>query len=322
MKVDFDIVYHTYMKIRGNIRNKKKVFYFELLLYSNINYLVRTINSNKYEPGKYNIFYIKEKKYRLILSNNIYDKIYNHLVSDLILSKLDKYLIDSNVASRKSKGTFYGRKLLHKYLCEIKKDNKEFYILKFDIKKYFFNINHEVLINKLSKYLNNEELKIIKKLLNCTNEDYINREINNINIRHNLDLPLYSFGKGLSIGSVCNQMLAIFYLKDLDHLIKEKLGCKYYVRYVDDGIILMNNKKDLNRVYGLLKDKIKEYQLEFNDKTKIYKNEEGFEFLGIRYIIKNNRLIKRVSKRNKKIKIKSISKNNYCFYKHYLKYVK
>ena len=161
MIVDFDTVYHTYMKIRGNIRNKKKVFYFELLLYSNINYLVKAINLDKYEPGKYNIFYIKEKKYRLILSNNIYDKIYNHLVSDLILSKLDKYLIDSNVASRKGKGTFYGRKLLHKYLCEIKKDNKEFYILKFDIKKYFFNIDHKVLINKLSKYLNNEELKNI-----------------------------------------------------------------------------------------------------------------------------------------------------------------
>lgn len=105
MKVDFDIVYNVYLKIRGNVRNKKIIFYFELLLYSNINYIVNKINSGEYKIGKYNIFYIKEKKYRLILSNNIYDKIYTHLVSNIILSKLDKYLIDSNVASRINKGT-------------------------------------------------------------------------------------------------------------------------------------------------------------------------------------------------------------------------
>ena len=61
MKVDFDIVYNTYMKIRRNIRNKRKIFYFELLLYSNINYLVNMINNNKYVLGKYNIFYIKRR---------------------------------------------------------------------------------------------------------------------------------------------------------------------------------------------------------------------------------------------------------------------
>ena len=97
MIVDYDLVYNVYLKIRGNVGNKKSVFYFELLLYSNINYLVNKINNNDYKLSKYNIFFIKEKKYRLILSNNIYDKVYNHLVSDLILSKLDKYLIDSNV---------------------------------------------------------------------------------------------------------------------------------------------------------------------------------------------------------------------------------
>ena len=93
MKIDFDLVYNVYLKIR-----------------SNINYMVNKINNNDYKISKYNIFFIKEKKYRLILSNNIFDKIYNHLVSELILSKLDKYLIDSNVASR-NKGT-YVRKLV------------------------------------------------------------------------------------------------------------------------------------------------------------------------------------------------------------------
>ena len=320
MKVNFDIVFNTYLKIRSNIRNKKKIFYFELMLYSNINYIVNNINNNNYKLSKFNIFYIKEKKYRLILSNNIYDKIYNQIVNDIIVSKLDKYLIDSNVASRINKGTSYARKLLHRYLCKLK--NNKFYILKFDIKKYFFNIDHDILINKLSKYLNRNELDIINNLLKLTNEDYVNKEIININNKNNLDLPLYKLGKGIAIGSVVNQTLAIFYLNDLDHLIKEKLGCKYYIRYQDDGIILMDDKDRLRYVYNILKKEIKNYKLEFNSKTKIYNCYEGFNFLGINYYIKNNKFIKRISKRNKKKIINKINNNNYKFYKNYFKYIK
>ena len=315
MKVDFNIVLNTYYNIRGNIRNKKKIFYFEILLYSNINYIVNSINNNTYKLSKYNIFFIKEKKYRLILSNNIYDKIYNHLVSNIILSKLDKYLIDSNVASRTNKGVRYARYLLNKYLCNLKRNNQKFYILKFDIKKYFFNIDHDILITKLSKYLNNKELIIIRNIINSINLDYINNKINYINFKYKLDLSLYNYNKGISIESVCSEMLAIFYLNDFDHLIKEKLGCKYYIRYMDDGIILMNNKEKL-------KKESKDYKLEFNNKTKIYNSYEGFSFLGISYYVFNNRIVKRISKRNKKKILKRINNINYKFYKNYFKYIK
>ena len=321
MKVDFNIVLNTYYSIRGNIRNKKKIFYFEILLYSNINYIVNNINNNTYKLSKYNIFFIKEKKYRLILSNNIYDKIYNHLVSNIILSKLDKYLIDSNVASRNNKGVRYARYLLHEYLYKLKRNNKKFYILKFDIKKYFFNIDHDILITKLSKYLDNKELMIISNIINSTNLDYINNRINYINFKYKLDLPLYNYNKGISIGSVCSQILAIFYLNDFDHLIKEKLGCKYYIRYIDDGIILMDNKEKLKKVFDVLKKEIKDYKLEFNSKTKIYNSYEGFSFLGISYYVFNNKIIKRISKRNKKKILKRINNINYKFYKNYFKYI-
>ena len=117
-------------------------------------------------------------------------------------------------------------------------------------------------------------------------------------------------------------MLAIFYLNDFDHLIKEKLGCKYYIRYMDDGIILMNNKEKLKKVFNVLKKEIKDYKLEFNSKTKIYKSLEGFSFLGISYYVFNNRIIKRISKRNKKKILKRINNINYKFYKNYFKYIK
>lgn len=320
MIVDYDIVLNTYYNIRGNIRNKKKVIRFEILLNSNINYLVDSINNNTYKLSKYNIFIIHEKKYRVILSNNIFDKIYNHLVSNLILSKLDKYLINSNTASRVNKGINYSRYLLWKYLIKVKEN--DFYILKFDIKKYFFNIDHDILLKLLSKYLNVDELLIIKNILDSTNLEYINTKINYFNNKYNLDLPSYSLNKGLSIGSVCSQMLAVFYLNEFDHFIKEKLNCKYYIRYMDDGIIIDNDKERLKKVFNVLKELIKKYKLEFNNKTRIYNSTCGFNFLGINYYVINKRIIKRISKRNKKKIIKKINYNNYKFYKNYLKYIK
>ena len=68
-----------------------------------------------------------------------------------------------------------------------------------------------LLINKLSKYLSNKELNIIKNLINSTNLDYINKSIININNKFKLDLPLYKYGYGLSIGLVVNQTLSIFF---------------------------------------------------------------------------------------------------------------
>ena len=319
--VTFKEIEEYYLKVRSNIRKKRSVNNFELLYYVNIHNLVNNIN-NGYIYSKYNIFFIKEKKYRLILSNNINDKVYNHLVSDNILSKLDKYLIDSNVASRKNKGTKYGRKLLDRYLVKMKNKYDVFYILKFDIKKYFFNIDHHILLNKLSKYLNNNELNIIKNILSLTNESYINEYINLINNRYHLDLPYYNKDTGLSIGNLVDQMLGSVFLNDFDHYIKEVLGCKYYIRYVDDGIILLNDKDKLKDIYHKLKILIKDYKLEFNNKTKIYCSDEGFEFLGIRYIIKNNKIYRRISNRTKKKIIKRINKINYKFYKHYFKYLK
>ena len=117
-------------------------------------------------------------------------------------------------------------------------------------------------------------------------------------------------------------MLAVFYLNDLDHFIKEELGVKYYIRYMDDGIILIDDLDALKRVYDSLKESIKKYKLEFNSKTKIYNSFEGFSFLGINYYIRDNKLIKRISKRNKKKILYKINKNNYKFYKNYFKYIK
>ena len=195
MKVELSDIEDAYLKIRKSIRNKKKLYLFEKNYYSNCNKLVDRLNSNNYTYSDYYIFTIKEKKIRLIMSSTLEDKIVNHIVCKKFLLPLDKYLIDSNCATRVGRGTSYARYLLDKYLVKIKNKSNTFYILKFDFSKYFYNINHKILLNKLSKYLSNEDLLLIKDILNTTNYDYINETIRNVGMT-----IFYKKDTGLPIG--------------------------------------------------------------------------------------------------------------------------
>ena len=121
----------------------------------------------------------------------------------------------------------------------------------------------------------------------------------------------YKKDTGLPIGNHTSQFLAIFYINDLDHFIKEKLRCKYYIRYMDDGIILSSSKSKLQGVLGVLEEVIRnEYLLEFNNKTKINKSSEGFTFLGVNYKVKNNKISRRIVSKTRR---RLLKKNIKCY---------
>lgn len=317
--LDIQLIQKMYDKrIKINTKNKRKLEKFELNYVSNMIYIKNILESRKYTPGKYNIFIIKRPKTRLIMSQNIIDKLINHVISECFLINVyDKTLIDTNIATRRNKGTHYGIRLLKKYINEIKKD--KFYILKFDISKYFFNLDHGILKELIRKRIKDKEaLKILDDIIDSTNKSYVNttimkiknQEIQKIKNSSNKNkkelveeiegLPFYKEGKGLPIGNMSSQVLAIMYLNELDHYIKEELKIKYYIRYMDDGIILHEDKDYLKYCLKEIEKIIAKYKLNLNKKTKIYSSNEGFEFLGFKYLIKNDRLIMKVANKTKK----------------------
>ena len=77
-----------------------------------------------------------------------------------------------------------------------------------------------------------------------------------------------------------NQILAIFYLNDLDHFIKEKLKIKYYVRYQDDFLLFHKSKKYLKYCLSEIENFLANEKLSLNKKTRIFKNSDNFLFLG------------------------------------------
>src|SRR5699024_6458254 len=122
MTFDFDKLLGIYNKeISKNTKNKKKVYYYDLYKFEN---LYKLININNFNI-KYNIFYIKDPKYRIIMSMNISDKIISHYIAKyILLPKINKYLDIRNVASRKNMGYSYAVKLLNRYI-ELNKKYKD-----------------------------------------------------------------------------------------------------------------------------------------------------------------------------------------------------
>lgn len=119
-------------------------------------------------------------------------------------------------------------------------------------------------------------------------------------IRELEDIPYYTMDKGLPIGNMTSQILAIYYLNDLDHFIKEKLHIKCYVRYMDDFILMHENKEYLKYCYQEIEKKLAELQLSFNKKTQIVEIHHGFVFLGYRFLLKNKKLLVLLPAKNKK----------------------
>ena len=162
-------------QVRINTKNRHKIYKFDNFYTVNL-CNIHNLLENGYKCGRYNIFLIRENKYRVIMSQQIGDKVINHLVGNTLIHFLDKSLIDGNVATRINKGTHYGIKMVKRYLNSLK--SKPVYALKFDISKYFYNIDHDILKKMYySKFKDKKFLKLLDQIIDTTNEEYVNYHI-------------------------------------------------------------------------------------------------------------------------------------------------
>ena len=312
--VKFKELIDIYNEIRVNVRNKDKIIKFERFRMEYLVYIYNILNTDSYKGGYYYLFLIKDPKVRLIMSENIIDKIINHYVARYILyNKLNKYLINNNVATRKNMGLDYGIKLLKK-MIERNKKYESFYFLKLDIYKYFYSIDHNVLKSLLIDKLDSREYNIICNIIDSTNYSYINSYISKY-IDKYPDIILYEKGKGLALGLMTSQFLGIFYLYKLHHYIVHNLHIKDFIVYMDDYILIHHDKKYLefvrDKIINILNDI---YHLKVNkNKTMIKSNTCGISFLGYNFKVINKKTIIRISNSSKKKLKKKVKKIKYQY---------
>ena len=309
---DLKIIYDE--EIKKNVKNKRKILEFER---NKIEYLVdikKVLESGEYNGGRYNIFLVYKPKVRVVMSQSVYDKVINHYVARFILMpRLEKYLNDRNCATRKNMGTSYAIELFKRDIESFKKYDK-FYFLKLDISKFFYRIDHQILIDLIKEDLEEDELKLVKTIVNSTNHGYVKKLIEMYENKLNIELPRYEHDKGLPIGNMTSQFLAIFYLSKLQHFIRHNLKLKF-VNYMDDYIIIHEDKEYLKRCLEIIKDKLlNEYKLEVNkNKTNITRGDVGVNFLGYTFKARNNKTIIKLSQSTKRNIKKGIKRSRYLY---------
>lgn len=139
---------------------------------------------------------------------------------------MERHLIYDNAACRKDKGTLFAMNRLNEFLySHYRIHGRKGYFLKCDIRKFFDNIDHEVLKNSLTRIVDDD--RTLRLLFNI------------------IDSYETASGKGIPMGNQTSQWFALYYLDPLDRLVKEKLRIKYYTRYMDDMILISENKEVL-----------------------------------------------------------------------------
>ncbi len=299
---DFNNIISAYNEVCRNTRNERRVENLKEYKSVYISRIHNILKNKQYRVGSYNKFIIYEPKKRLIVSQNVQDKIINHLVARYILyPAILPCLLDVNVASRKDMGTRKGLELASYFhqKCIIKYST--YYILKCDISKFFANINHDILKNKLLRRIKDKDaLKIVFDIIDSNTD-------------------------GLFIGSMTSQILAIFYLNDLDHFIKKKLKIKYYIRYQDDFLLFHPSKDYLKYCLNEISNFLSSEKLSLNNKTRIYNSHDNFIFLGrnclgnpCKYRGVKRKIKHKIALYNKnKISLRSVTSTIICYKSHY-----
>jgi len=248
---------------------------FEENLDEELSKLHKELISLNYEPHQLKRFIVRDPKTRTIHSSVFRDRVVYHAIVNILEPIFDPTFIYDSHASRKGKGTHKAVERFDKFKRKVSKNgklaNNDYnsnnvigYVLKADIKHYFETVNHEILLKILRRKIKDENIiNLIKKILN------------------NFDTKIK--GKGMPLGNLTSQFFANVYLNELDYFVKHKLKAKYYLRYVDDFVIL-NKDKEILEEY---KDKINKYltnlKLELHpDKSNIIPLRNGITFLGYR----------------------------------------
>ena len=330
---DIDNIIKMADKVLSKVKNKSRREKFYLYYSEHIINIKNRLESNDINLGKYNIFLITDPKCRVIMSQSIEDKVINHLIAEYLLVRVfDTRYIDSMCATRINKGSGYATKLMKKYLNEIKLKHNRFYILKLDIKKYFYNIDHNILKRILKDNIKDKKaINLLFKVIDSTNDTYINEQIiklkenriknlsNEKLILETRKIPLYKYDKGCGIGDQTSQAFGLIYLNEICHFIKEELHIKYFINYMDDFVIIHHDKEYLKYCLNEIKNKLESvYKLKLNPKkTKIDSIKSGIDFLGYRFYIKDDKVILKLRNRTKKnfkkkVKnLKQLKKYNY-----------
>ena len=246
-------------------RKRKDVEQFSLHLMDNILDLHRELVDGTYRHGCYEAFRINDPKPRDIHKASVRDRLVHHAIYRILYPYFDTKFIFDSYSCRRYKGTHRAINRFREYSRIVSKNNtRTAWVLKCDIRKFFANINHQILGNILKKHIRSGKTILL-----------LSRIVRSFHTEGNPDI-------GLPLGNLTSQLLVNIYMNEFDHFMKRTLKTKHYIRYADDFVILHEDKKYLERLLPQISEFL-ETRLKLSlhpDKVFIKTIASGVDFLG------------------------------------------
>jgi len=279
--ISLDNIFDCWRFFRSGKSGRKEVMEFEHNLEDNLFALREDLKELKYKHSNYHEFVICDPKKRIIHKARIRDRIVHTIVANKLEEIYQPVFISHSYACQEGKGIHKAQKDLMRFAKKASCNYRNnFWYLKCDIKKFFDNIDHEILVNILKNKIKDEKfLCLIKEIIYSFSKD--------------------QKGKGLPLGNFTSQWLANIYLNELDYFVKHRLNIKYYLRYADDFLALNKNRDALVEYSALIKRFLnKRLKLQLHkDKVMIKKFSAGIDFVGYKVLPYYIRLRKQTKNR-------------------------
>lgn len=264
--INIENLFRSLDKCRKGVSWKPQAAHMVHMQMEQVPKLLRALNTGKYKPGKLKRIQITHPKPREAISIPFRDRVYQRTLNDLVVYPcIVPHLIYDNAACQKGKGTDFARNRLKTFLREYyRKHGTEGYVLQMDIKGYYPNLRHEYVNSIFKRFLPDWAYRECVKILEGQ----------------------YAGDVGYNPGSQMVQIAGIVGLNDCDHYIKEQLRIRWYLRYMDDMVMIHHDKEFLECCLSDLKEYLERDGFMLHpEKTRIYSLSEGIELLGFRFML-------------------------------------
>jgi len=281
----FENLHLAYLKARRNKRFKPDVLRFSANLEERLCEIRQSLLDKSYHTGPYYAFFVYEPKKREVAALPFRDRVVHHALCNIIEPIWEARFIYDSYACRVNRGTHAGTDRVTEFLRRAQRKWGQTYVLKLDVRKYFPNVDHNTL------------MRLLEKRIACADTLWLVGEIVS-------SWPIRGGERGIPIGNLTSQFFANVYLHELDKFVKQSLYAKFYVRYMDDAVIIHGDRDWLHEA----RERIKEFlaaqlRLVLNSKTNVFPAAQGINFLGYR-IWPTHRLLRKSSMKRMKRKLR------------------
>lgn len=275
-KLTIEAIYRAHCRARKGKTTRSSVVDVDLRPMIYVTHILNVLRDGIYVPSRFREFTVTDPKKRLVLALPYVDRIVHQwLIEEFIKPYYLPRFIKDSYACIPGRGSHAAVKRIQGYMRDMRQRQGKYYIVKMDISKYFYNIDRDVLFKILKRVITNSQLLDLLHTIIFSDEERV----------------------GIPIGNYTSQYFANIYLNELDQYCKHNLGVKYYVRYMDDFILLAPNKRKAKRWYRAIQRYAEGYlHLKLNPKSCFYPSSHGLDFVG--YKIMNNCL--RLRQRSKR----------------------